>query len=353
MTCLPDTVRQNSKLISIFAELSAKKHGIMQTVERMAEPEMREAMQRPDAGTIPKGASKTVKGTVIYHSPVGDIQLDWEDGAVTALKNAGVEAYALEARLLVAYAVGKTKEEFVRDLRLYTSDENEQKIEALLQRRIAGEPLAYLIGEWEFHGLPIVVTPDVLIPRMDTEVLVDAALRVLVGRKMNARILDLCSGSGCIGCALAHELPAARVVMVDISDEALTVSKENLRRNHQNRTICLKADALEKPPMGIGTFDLIVSNPPYVASMDILTLDSSVRDYEPLGALDGGEDGLMFYRAIVRHWTQILRPGGWLMFEVGEDQADTVMALMTEEKYTDVTALEDTAGIRRVVVGRI
>ena len=250
----------------------------------------------------------------------------------TALKNAGVEAYALEARLLVAYAVGKTKEEFVRDLRLYTSDENEQKIAALLQRRIAGEPLAYLIGEWEFHGLPIVVTPDVLIPRMDTEVLVDAALRVLVGRKMNARILDLCSGSGCIGCALAHELPAARVVMMDISDEALTVSKENLRRNHQNRTICLKADALAKPPMGIGTFDLIVSNPPYVASMDILTLDSSVRDYEPLGALDGGEDGLMFYRAIVRHWTQILRPGGWLMFEVGEDQADAVMALMTEEK---------------------
>ena len=265
----------------------------------------------------------------------------------TALKNAGVEAYALEARLLVAYAVGKTKEEFVRDLRLYTSDENEQKIAALLQRRIAGEPLAYLIGEWEFHGLPIVVTPDVLIPRMDTEVLVDAALRVLVGRKMNARILDLCSGSGCIGCALAHELPAARVVMVDISEEALAVSKENLRRNHQNRTICLRADALEKPPMGIGTFDLIVSNPPYVASMDILTLDSSVRDYEPLGALDGGEDGLMFYRAIVRHWTQILRPGGWLMFEVGEDQADAVMALMTEEKYTDVTALEDTAGIRR------
>ena len=204
----------------------------------------------------------------------------------TALKSAGVEAYALEARLLVAYAVGKTKEEFVRDLRLYTSDENEQKIAALLQRRIAGEPLAYLIGEWEFHGLPIVVTPDVLIPRMDTEVLVDAALRVLVGRKMNARILDLCSGSGCIGCALAHELPAARVVMVDISEEALAVSKENLRRNHQNRTICLKADALEKPPMGIGTFDLIVSNPPYVASMDILTLDSSVRDYEPLGALD-------------------------------------------------------------------
>ena len=271
----------------------------------------------------------------------------------TALKNAGVEAYALEARLLVAYAVGKTKEEFVRDLRLYTSDENEQKIEALLQRRIAGEPLAYLIGEWEFHGLPIVVTPDVLIPRMDTEVLVDAALRVLVGRKMNARILDLCSGSGCIGCALAHELPAARVVMVDISEEALAVSKENLRRNHQNRTICLKADALEKPPMGIGTFDLIVSNPPYVASMDILTLDSSVRDYEPLGALDGGEDGYRFYKAIIKYWKSLLRPGGFLLFEVGEGQAETVKDLLSSAGFRAVGSRLDTLNIERVVIGKM
>ena len=269
------------------------------------------------------------------------------------LRKAGIEAATLEARELVCFGTGKSREDLARDGGLYASPELESQVRSLVDRHLAGEPVAYLIGEWEFHGLPIVVTPDVLIPRMDTEVLVDAALRVLVGRKMNARILDLCSGSGCIGCALAHELPAARVVMVDISEEALAVSKENLRRNHQNRTICLRADALEKPPMGIGTFDLIVSNPPYVASMDILTLDSSVRDYEPLGALDGGEDGLMFYRAIIHHCTQILRPGGWLMFEVGEDQADAVMALMTEEKYTDVTALEDTAGIRRVVVGRI
>ena len=224
-----------------------------------------------------------------------------------ALKRAGVEAYSLEARLLVSHAVGKSKEAFLRDLRLYTSTENEQKINALLQRRLAGEPLAYLIGEWEFYGLPIKVTPDVLIPRMDTEVLVETAVNALVGRKMDARILDLCSGSGCIGCAISHELPAARLVMVDISDRALEVSKQNLRLNRQNRTICLKADALAKPPMSIGTFDLIVSNPPYVPSFEILTLDSSVRDYEPLGALDGGEDGLMFYRAIVRNWKGVLR----------------------------------------------
>ena len=189
----------------------------------------------------------------------------------------------------------------MRDLRLYTSDENEQKIEALLQRRIAGEPLAYLhrrvgVSRAADRGHARRAHPA----HGHRGARGRGAAACSSARKMNARILDLCSGSGCIGCALAHELPAARVVMVDISDEALTVSKENLRRNHQNRTICLKADALEKPPMGIGTFDLIVSNPPYVASMDILTLDSSVRDYEPLGALDGGEDGLMFYRAIVQ-----------------------------------------------------
>ena len=266
-----------------------------------------------------------------------------------ALKRAGVEAYSLEARLLVSHAVGKSKEAFLRDLRLYTSTENEQKINALLQRRLAGEPLAYLIGEWEFYGLPIKVTPDVLIPRMDTEVLVETAVNALVGRKMDAR----CSGSGCIGCAISHELPAARLVMVDISDRALEVSKQNLRLNRQNRTICLKADALDKPPMSIGTFDLIVSNPPYVPSFEILTLDSSVRDYEPLGALDGGEDGLMFYRAIVRNWKGVLRPGGQLMFEVGEDQADAVSELMCNAGFRDIAAVEDTAGIRRVVTGRI
>lgn len=270
-----------------------------------------------------------------------------------ALKRAGVEAYSLEARLLVSHAVGKSKEAFLRDLRLYTSTENEQKINALLQRRLTGEPLAYLIGEWEFYGLPIKVTPDVLIPRMDTEVLVETAVNALVGRKMDARILDLCSGSGCIGCAISHELPAARLVMVDISDRALEVSKQNLRLNRQNRTICLKADALAKPPMSIGTFDLIVSNPPYVPSFEILTLDSSVRDYEPLGALDGGEDGLMFYRAIVHNWKGVLRPGGQLMFEVGETQADAVSDLMRGAGFRDIATVEDTAGVRRVVTGRI
>ena len=272
--------------------------------------------------------------------------------ARNALKKAGVEAYSLEARLITAHACGKTKEAFLRDLALYSSNECEQRVKDLIERRLNGEPMAYITGEWEFFGLPLEVTPDVLIPRSDTEVLVETALRALVGRKMDARILDLCSGSGCIGCALAHELPAARVVQVDISDAALEIGRRNARRNRLNRVIGLRADALKKPPMSIGSFDLIVSNPPYVPSIEILTLDGSVRDFEPLGALDGGEDGLMFYRAIVRWWRPLLRPGGWLMFEVGEDQSDAVLALMREAGMENLYAVEDTQGIKRVVVGR-
>ena len=272
--------------------------------------------------------------------------------ARAALKAAGVESHTLEARLLASRAAGKTKEDFLRDLRLYTSDECEQRLEALLQRRLSGEPLAYITGDWEFYGLPMHITPDVLIPRMDTEVLVDTALKALVGRKMDARILDLCCGSGCIGIALAHELPAAKLLMVDISERALEVARENVRLNRVSRVATLRADALEKPPMSIGLFDLIVSNPPYVPSFEILTLDSSVRDYEPLGALDGGEDGLMFYRAILRNWIAALRPGGLIMFEVGEDQAASVRALMREQQLQDVFSVQDTAGIDRVVIGR-
>ena len=272
--------------------------------------------------------------------------------ARNALRKAGVEAYSLEARIIAAHACGKTKEAFLRALALYSSNECERRVNELIARRLSGEPMAYITGEWEFFGLPMEITPDVLIPRSDTEVLVETALRALVGRKMDARILDLCCGSGCIGCALAHELPAARVVQVDISDAALEISRRNARRNRLNRVITIKADALKKPPMSIGSFDLIVSNPPYVPSIEILTLDSSVRDFEPLGALDGGEDGLMFYRAIVRHWRHLLRPGGWLMFEVGEDQAETVMALMKDAGLENLYAVEDTQGIKRVVVGR-
>ena len=231
--------------------------------------------------------------------------------ARTRLRQAGVEAFNLEARILVAQAAGKTTEELLKDLNLYSSPAVEEAVYTNIQRRLAGEPVAYITGAWEFYGLPMVVTPDVLIPRMDTEVLVDAAKALLTGRKMDARILDLCCGSGCIACALAHEFPAAKLVAVDISASALEVCRKNIALNSlSSHVLTLPGDALTSPPMSIGKFDMIVSNPPYIASREIMELDPSVRDYEPIWALDGGKDGLKFYKGIIYFWKSLLRPGG-------------------------------------------
>lgn len=269
------------------------------------------------------------------------------------LRDSGVEAFALEARILVAAAAGKTTEELMRDLNLYTSDAIETTAMDMLSRRLKGEPLAYISGSWEFYGLPMTVTPDVLIPRMDTEVLVDAAVEFIKGRGMKARVLDLCCGSGCIACAISHEMPASRLVAADISIPALEVCRKNVKDNKlASRVITVNADAATWPPMSIGSFDLIVSNPPYIASSELMGLDGSVRDYEPLGALDGGEDGLDFYRAIIKYWTITLRPNANIMFEVGEGQADAVKKMLLDAGYVSVSGKFDTLGVERVVIGQ-
>lgn len=270
------------------------------------------------------------------------------------LRQKGIEAYNLEARLLVAKAAGKPVAELLRDLSLYATPAIETTVQEFISRRLNGEPVAYITGTWEFYGLPMVVTPDVLIPRMDTEVLVDTAKELLVGRKMDARILDLCCGSGCITCALGHELPATKLVAVDISMAALENCRQNVALNRlTSRVISLQADAVASPPLGIGQFDMIVSNPPYIASDEILTLDNSVRDYEPVWALDGGKDGLRFYKGIIKYWKSVLRPGGWLLFEVGEGQAETVKDFLLAGGFEDAGTRRDTAGTERVVFARI
>ena len=265
----------------------------------------------------------------------------------------GVESAQLESRLLVAHAAGKTVPELLRDMNLYTTDAIVDKAMSYLQRRTEGEPVAYITGSWEFYGIPLAVTPDVLIPRMDTEVMIDAVKELLVGRKMDARILDLCCGSGCIACALAKEMPATRLVCVDISASALQVCRLNIDRNHlESRVLGMQADALSSPPLGIGLFDVIVSNPPYIATEEIDTLDPSVRDHEPFWALDGGEDGLKFYKGIIKHWRTVLRPGGLIFFEVGENQAETVTDMLLRAGFAEAECREDSAGIPRVVIGR-
>ena len=264
---------------------------------------------------------------------------------------AGMADPTLEARELVCCAAGKSREELSRDGRLYVPAAVEQQVERLAQRHLAGEPVAYLIGEWEFYGLPLDISESVLIPRPDTEVLVEQALSRLQGVS-EPRILDLCAGSGCVGLALAKHLPGSRVVLGELDEGALRICRQNIRRNDlTGRVVSLQMNALEKPPAHLGEFDAIVSNPPYIPDGDIAGLDVSVRDYEPHLALKGGEDGLDFYRAICAQWRTALRADGRLLFEVGIGQADDVLRIMRAVGFGDIEVIPDLNDIPRVVWG--
>ena len=268
------------------------------------------------------------------------------------LREAGVEGAQLEARELLCHAAGKNREQFYRDMALYAPDPVEEKLAALVERRLSGEPVAYLIGEWEFYGLTLDVTPDVLIPRMDTEVLAERAILLARAAGEGARVLDLCAGSGCVGLAVAANVPTCRVVLADVSEAALKICKGNVRRNELNaRVTCVQADALQKPDAALWDFDVIACNPPYIPTGDLAGLDVSVRDYEPRSALDGGADGLDFYRAIAARWGSALRLGGSLLFEVGINQAMDVAALLEGSGFEDIQSTQDTQGIPRVVEG--
>ncbi len=271
------------------------------------------------------------------------------------LKAAGVEDYNLEARLIICAAAGKTREELVRDMKLYAFDELEAKVNEMAKRRVDGEPIAYVLGEWEFMGLPFNVDPKVLIPRADTELLAELAIRLLRRRVTDGtRVLDLCCGTGCVGISVAKTVQSARVVLVDDSMPALRVARSNVLRNGVSRnTTCIEADALKNPPILLGKFDLIVCNPPYVPTAEIPTLDKGVKDYEPRSALDGGEDGLDFYRAIIPAWKAILKPTGVIMFECGEGQSGKIMDMLSREGFGGVACHPDLAGTPRVVAGAL
>ena len=269
------------------------------------------------------------------------------------LRESGVEASTLEARELVCFGTGKSREELVRDSRLYASPEREAQVRRLVERRMAGEPVAYLIGEWEFYGLPLDISQDVLIPRPDTEVLAEQAI-AYIQTLGECRVLDLCAGSGCLGLAIASRCPQARVVLGDINDNALKICRQNIRRNNLSaRVMPVQADAREKPARSLGEFQCIVSNPPYIPTGDIAGLEASVRDYEPHMALDGGADGLDFYRSITRDWREALVPGGRLYFEVGLGQADPVLRLMRSQGFGDLQVIKDHHKIPRVVLGTL
>ena len=269
------------------------------------------------------------------------------------LRKAGIEAATLEARELVCFGTGKSREDLARDGGLYASPELERQVRSLVDRHLAGEPVAYLIGEWEFYGLSLDISPDVLIPRPDTEVLAGQAIEY-IQTLGECRVLDLCAGSGCIGLAVASQAPQARVVLGEYSDAALKVCRQNIRRNGLSGPgVPMQADAREKPERSLGEFQCIVSNPPYIPRADIETLDASVKDYEPHLALDGGEDGLDFYQTISGKWKEALAPGGRLYFEVGIGQADSVLRIMRAQGFGDIQIVKDLHDIPRVVFGTL
>ncbi len=283
--------------------------------------------------------------TITYHDLYSRIRV--------SLSGVGIEAAQLEAQEILCAASGKTAEELYRDISLYTTDAIAEKALALQERRLAGEPIAYLVGEWSFCGLPFYVSPAALIPRMDTEMLAQLAMNRLKDREGHTRILDLCAGTGCVGLTATAMVKNARAVLVDLSDGALDLCKRNIRRHKlTGRTVYLKGDALQPPSHALGQFDVLVCNPPYIPTGDLAGLDHSVKDFEPMMALDGGVDGLDFYRGITALWQPAIKPGGHLLYEVGIGQAEQVAWLLVKAGYENIRITRDTGGIDRVVEGQ-
>jgi release factor glutamine methyltransferase len=257
------------------------------------------------------------------------------------------------ARELLQLASGKTAAQLLADGEKYADTSVEVALEKYLERMEKGEPLAYILGEWDFYGLKFHVTPDVLIPRDDTCALTEIAIRQALFLDPNPRILDLCTGSGCIGIAIASRVKDAKVTLADLSREALAVAKKNVVAHHMTgRVSCVQADAMDEPPAFLGQFDMIVSNPPYIDGKDMQTLEVSVRDFEPHMALFGGEDGLDFYRSIAPNFTTALKPGGYLCFEFGEGQGNDVCQILTDNGYTILERSRDYNDRERAVLAQ-
>lgn len=259
----------------------------------------------------------------------------------------------LMARNLVAFYSGKTQEEVLRDRELYAGEQACADVEAATARLMAGEPLPYVLGEWEFYGLPLYVDRNVLIPRDDTCAVVGLAVNQAIFLPSDPRVLDLCTGSGCIGLAIASRIKDARVTLADISKDALAVARKNITRNKLNsRVSCVQADALSPAPAFLGKFDMIVSNPPYITGSEMAELPDSVKDFEPHLALFGGKDGLDFYRSIAVNYAGALKPGGFLAFEFGMGQGDDVCRILEENGYTILERTKDFNDRERAVLAR-
>ena len=257
------------------------------------------------------------------------------------------------ARNLLARFMGCTQEEFLRDSDREADPSVREEVRQAVNRLLMGEPFAYVLGEWDFYGLRLLVTPDVLIPRDDTCAVVSLAIRQAIFLPEQPRILDLCTGSGCIGLAVASRVVDAKVTLADISNEALSVAKKNILAHRlSGRVHSVQIDALAPAPAFLGKFDMIISNPPYVTGAEMEELPNEVKDYEPHLALFGGQDGLDFYRSIAEYFSPALKPGGFLCLEFGMGQGDDVCEILTEHGYTILERTRDYNDRERAVLAQ-
>ena len=263
------------------------------------------------------------------------------------------ETASFYARTLISYITGKSREEFLSQQEIYASEEVCNRLQMGLTRLLNDEPLAYVLGEWDFYGMTLKVNENVLIPRDDTCAVTDLAIEELNKRAGETRVLDLCTGSGCIGLAVAKNIPDTRVTLADISRSALAVAKENIAlQKLTGRVACVEADALSALPAFLGKFDIIVCNPPYITGEEMKELPKSVDHFEPHLALYGGEDGLAFYRSITKNYRAALKNGGCLCFEFGEGQGDAVAEILAENGFTVLDRRLDYNERERAIIAR-
>lgn len=272
--------------------------------------------------------------------------LDW---TTKRFSDAGIASARLEAQLLLAHVLGCSRVQLYTGFDKPLAETELTGYRELIRRRLGGEPVAYLLGEHEFWGMPFTIDANVLVPRPDTETVVEVARATRADRSAPCRVLDLCTGSGAIAVSLAKELPAARVVATDVSAAAAALARKNAERNGLAERVDVREGDLWAPVAG-ERFDLIASNPPYIASAVIPTLSAEVRR-EPVIALDGGADGMAFYDRICAAAREHLEPGGALVVEHGYDQADAVRARFEAAGLTGVTLVRDLGKNPRVTWG--
>ena len=280
--------------------------------------------------------------------------------AARDLKDSGSPSAILDAELLLLH-VYSLHGRVLNKISLITNCEDEvpkamiAEYEGLVAQRCQGKPVQYITGVQEFMGLELAVAEGVLIPRGDTEIIVEKVLE-LADQEEALHIIDMCTGTGAIAVSLAHFLPRAVITVADISDTALQCCRTNIRKHHlQDRVKAIKSNLFEDLTRidFTNNIDMIVSNPPYIPRADIAALDVNVRDYEPALALDGGLDGLDFYRRIAHEGAELLKSGGILAFEIGYNQGQDVLNIIKEsQSYYDLECFQDLAGLDRCIIAR-